>query len=200
MADVTLAGEVKDWVTSGAIVVGGAWAMWRFGHAEWLRRRTEIPSLEGTSTVPEICALADDRVAVSLRWTWRNAGTRPVHVDDERSFVAVYRLAGDVGSFVDPRQQRDYAATLQLAEHHPLKGYGFYMLEPGTTSSMLTIAILPVSAAFVARHRLYASQKEHPTGFKWQYSWERWHVFRTDPPSAGRARRHRRAAVERGPS
>jgi hypothetical protein len=74
MPDVTLAGEVKDWLTSVAIVVGGGWAMWRFGHAEWLRRRAEIPSLEGSSSTPEICAFADDRVAVSLRWTWRNAG------------------------------------------------------------------------------------------------------------------------------
>src|SRR4029077_16187093 len=56
MPDVTLAGEIKDWLTSVAIVVGGGWAMWRFGHAEWLRRRAEIPSLEGNANIPEICA------------------------------------------------------------------------------------------------------------------------------------------------
>jgi hypothetical protein len=183
MADVTLAGQVKDWLTCVAIIVGGGWAMWRFGHAEWLRRRAELPSLEGNSSTPEICAFSKDCVAVSLRWTWRNAGTRPVHIDDQRSFVEIYRLAGDTGDFIDPRQQKETAlAPLKVGVHNPLKGYGFYMLEPGTTSSMLTVPILPVGEAFIARHRLYASLKEHPTGFEWPYSWERWQVFRTDLP------------------
>lgn len=184
MSDVTLAGEVKDWLTSVAIVLGGAWALWRFGHAEWLRHRAEkIPSLEGNSSTPEVCAFSEDCVAVSLRWTWRNAGTRPVHIDDERSVVEIYRLAGNTGDFIDPRQQKETTlAPLKLGTHQPLKGYGFYVLEPGTTSSMLTVPILPVGEAFIARHRLYANRKEHPTGFEWQYSWERWQVFRTDLP------------------
>jgi hypothetical protein len=188
MPDVTLAGEVKDWLTSVAIVVGGGWAIWRFGHAEWLRRRAEIPSLEGTSSIAEMCALEGERVAVSLRWNWRNAGTRPVYVDDERSFVEIYRLAGDIGNFVDPRQQQETLNSLKVGGHHPLRGYGFYMLEPSTTSSMLTVPILPVGDAFIARHRLYADRKIHPTGFDWQYSWERWQVFRTDLSSASTAR------------
>ena len=182
MPEVTLAGEVKDWLTSVAIVVGGGWAVWRFGHTEWLRRRAEIPSLEGSTNAPDICAFDDSRVAVSLRWSWRNAGTRPVYIDDQRTFVEIYRLAGDIGSFVDPRQQLGMLAP--LSAHHPLNGYGFYMLEPGTTSSMLTVPILPAGEAFIARHRLIASRKEHPTGFQWQYSWERWQVFRTDLPKA----------------
>jgi hypothetical protein len=95
MGDVTLAGQVKDWVTSVGIVIGGSWAIWRFGHAEWLRRRAEFPSLEGHSSTPEICALGNNRVAVSLRWTWRNAGTRPVYIDDHRSVVEIYRIEDD---------------------------------------------------------------------------------------------------------
>jgi hypothetical protein len=180
MPDVTLAGQVKDWLTSVAIVVGGGWAIWRFGHAEWLRRRAEIPSLEGNSGTPEIYGFGGDRVAVSLRWSWRNAGTRPVYIDDARSFVEIYRLAGDIGNFVDPRQQKDELTPLKVGVHHPLKGHGFYMLEPNTTSSLLAVSILPVGKAFIARHRLYAARKEHPTGHKWQYRWERWQVFRTD--------------------
>jgi hypothetical protein len=191
MADVTLAGEVKDWLTSVAIVVGGGWAMWRFGHAEWLRRRAEIPSLEGSSSTPEICRFGDDRIAVSLRWTWRNAGTRPVYIDDVRSFVAIYRLAGEIGNFVDPRQQKETLTRLKVGVHYPLEGYGLYMLEPNTTSSMLTVSILPVGEAFIARHRLYAEREHHPTGHKWQYSWERWQVFRTDAPYASIARESR---------
>jgi hypothetical protein len=182
MPEVTLAGEVKDWVTSVAIIVGGGWALWRFGHAEWLRRRAEIPSLEGNSTTPDLCAIPDDRVAVSLRWTWRNAGTRPVHIDDEKTFVEIYRLVGEGGAFVDPRQQRHAMDSLKVGFHHPLKGYGFYILEPGTTSSLLTVPILPSGEAFIARNRIYAQKEQHPTGAAWQYSWERWQLFRTDLP------------------
>jgi hypothetical protein len=197
MSDVTLAGEVKDWLTSVAIVVGGGWAIWRFGHAEWLRRRAEIPSLEGNSSAPEICAFRDNLVAVSLRWSWRNVGTRPVHVDDYRTFVEIYRLTGDIGNFVDPRLQSETLTPFKVGDHYPLMGYGFYMLEPSTTSSMLTVPILPVGEAFIARHRLYASLEKHPTGGTWQYSWERWQVFRTDLPSADTAKEARTGAPTR---
>ncbi len=182
------AGEVKDWLTSLAILVGGVWAVWRFGHEEWLRNRAEIPTLEGNSSTPEICSFGADLVAVSLRWTWRNAGTRPVYVDSERSFVEIYHLAGEGGKFVDPRQHKEMFTPFKVGSHYPLKGYGFYMLEPTTSSSMLTVPILPVGEAFIARHRLYASREKHPTGFDWQYSWERWQVFRTDMQSGSVAR------------
>jgi hypothetical protein len=184
MPDVTLAGEVKDWLTSVGIVIGGGWAVWRFGHAEWLRHEAErIPSLEGSSSTPEICGFGDDRVAVSLRWNWRNAGTKPLHVDDDSSLVEIYRLAGEIGNFVDPRQQEETLTPLKVGVHHPLRGYGFYVLEPNTNSSLLTVSILPVDEAFIARHVLYAKREEHPTGDEWPYSWERWQVFRTDAPS-----------------
>jgi hypothetical protein len=61
-----------------------------------------------------------------------------------------------------------------------LKGFGFYMLEPGTNSSLLTVPILPTNKAFIARMVLIANSEKHPTGGDWDYSWERWQVFRTD--------------------
>ena len=127
--------------------------------------------------------MPDGRAAVSLRWTWRNAGTRPLYVDDDRSFVEVYRLTG-IGEFIDPRQQKDSLAPHRVGRHYPLEGYGFYMLEPGTNSSIVAIPILPSGEAFIARHRLYAKRERHPTGGEWSYSWERWQVFRTDLPAA----------------
>jgi hypothetical protein len=66
----------------------------------------------------------------------------------------------------------------------PNVGYGFYMLEPCTTSSILVVSVLPVGQAFIARHRLVADKVRHPTGAKWSYSWERWQTFRTDLPAS----------------
>jgi hypothetical protein len=87
---------------------------------------------------------------------------------------------GDIGAFVDPRQHWQALESLKVAIHHPLKGYSFYMLEPGTTSSLLTVPILPRGEAFIARIGIYARKEQHPTGADWQYYWERWQVFRTD--------------------
>jgi hypothetical protein len=84
------------------------------------------------------------------------------------------------GNFVDPRQKD--LPSLRVGVHYPLRGYGFYMLEPNTTSSLLTVPILSQNDAFIARHLLYASLREHPTGHDWPYNWERWQVFRTDLP------------------
>src|SRR5215208_8525386 len=89
--------QFKDTATGIAVIVGGAWALWRFGYTDWLRRRAEISSLEGISNSPELCPLSEERVAVSLRWTWRNAGSRPVYVDDTNTIVEVYQLSGETG-------------------------------------------------------------------------------------------------------
>jgi hypothetical protein len=183
MGDPTLAEQVKDWATSVAIVVGGGWALWRFGHTEWLRRRAEIPSLEGGSTAPEACVFLDGRAVVSLRWIWRNTGSRPVYINDKESVVEVYRLQGDVGTFVDPRQQSEALEPFRIGTHLPLAGFGWYRFEPNTTSSIMTAIILPPGEAFIARNQLIADNKYHPTGADWSYSWERWIVFRTDVPA-----------------
>lgn len=178
-APPTLASEIKDWLTIVGIVLGGGWAIWRFWYSEWLRRRSEISSLEGSSAPPEIVRLDDEHAAVCLRWSWRNAGSRPVYIDYDQAVLQIFAVEGDAGSFVDPRV---YAGNERVpyCSHHPLKDLGFYMLEPGTTSTLQTIPILPTGKPFVARFELAADAEKHPTGGDWQYSWERWQVFRTD--------------------
>jgi hypothetical protein len=187
MSDLTwwthFAAQFKDWVTSIAFVLGGTWALWVFYFKEW--RPAGIASLEGGSIAPEICALGDGRAAVSLRWTWRNVGTRPVYLDTENTIVEVYRLEGDIGNFVDPRQIKKPLIPLKVGDHLPLADFGgFYRLEPGTTSSIPTVLILPLGKAFIARIELIAHDAHHRTGGDWSYSWERWQIFRTDLPTA----------------
>lgn len=183
-AHAALASELKDWLSCFAIIVGGAWAGWRFSHSEWLRRRSEIPSLEGVSSSPECTSLADDLVAVSLRWTWRNAGSRPVFVNPDDTCVEIFQILGIAGTFIDPRQGHDVLVKEHLiASHRPLVGFGIYQLEPGTTSTILTVPVLPRGQVYVARHNLAADDKAHPSGHDWSYSWERWQIFTTDPPT-----------------
>jgi hypothetical protein len=190
MSDVTAAVQFKDWVTSLAIIVGGSWAIWKFGHTEWLRRRSEISSLEGHSPEVELHSVAPGRVAASLRWSWRNVGSRPVYIDTNSTFVEIYNISDmDIG-FLDPRQQCDSLFHRRVGLHDPLTGFGdAFFFEPGTNSTLLTVPILPAGEAFVARMFLCANRDRHPTGSDWSFSWERWQVFRTDVPERDTAPR-----------
>ncbi len=51
MAAEPLSKEVVNWLTAVGIVIGGAWAIWRWGFADWLRRRNEILTLDGSMSV-----------------------------------------------------------------------------------------------------------------------------------------------------
>ena len=182
MTDVTTAAEFKNWLTSAAIVCGGLWALWRFRHSEWLRRRSEIPCLEGITAPPEIHSVSGNTAVASLRWTWRNAGIRPVHVDCQATFVQVYKLPHDIVGIIDPRQQQDELFPFLVVSHTPLDVM-VYNFEPGTTSSILTPVALPISHTYIARFVVCADAEKHPTGNDTSFFWERWQVFRTDPPS-----------------
>lgn len=182
MADASVAAELKNWLTSAAIVCGGLWALWRFRHSEWLRRRSEIPCLEGITAPPEIHYVSDSTAVASLRWTWRNAGIRPVHVDCDATFVQVYKLPDDIEGIVDPRQQQDELLPFLVLSHTPLAVME-YNFEPGTTSSILTPVALPIGQAYIARFVVYADANRHSTGNETSFFWERWQIFRTDPPS-----------------
>ena len=190
MGDATLASELKNWLTAAAIVAGGVWAVWRFWHSEWLRRRSEVSCLEGNSSQPEILAISSDWAIATLRWTWRNAGTRPVFIDTEASRVDVYRLPPDVDGFIDPRQQEIELFDFLVASHRPFAGLEPYMFEPGTTSSLLTPAVPPADETYIARLELLADLVKHPTDDGRAYVWERWQVFRVEmadsppPPAA----------------
>jgi hypothetical protein len=180
MSEAGAASDIKDWLTSLAILVAGIWAIYRFWHSEWLRKRSEIPCLEGSSATPEILAISSDWSIASLRWTWRNAGCRPVYVDTERSRTDIYRLPPDVHGVIDPRQQEDELFEFLVASHQPLVGLAPYMFEPGTTSSLLTPVVLPSNQTYIARMELRADRGKHPTGDDGNYVWERWQVFRIE--------------------
>ena len=173
---------VKDWLTSVGILFGGGWALWRFGYEDWLRRRLEEPSLEGSYDVPEMHRLDDGRIAVSLRWRWRNPGTRPVFLDIHLSELSVYRISSQ-GAFIDPRRLEQEVGA-KVSEHLPLEGFGFFKLEPGTTSSILTVPILEEGKTYLARLKLVSDQNRHATKGGWNFLWEKWQVL--EPSSTPR--------------
>ncbi len=97
--DVTLSGP--DWpaieggVTSIAIVVGGLWAGWKWGYGEALRRRRELPDLDGTLSATTV-SLPGGRTCLALQSVWRNPGPGPIRVCPDHSFVEQYELGTDL--------------------------------------------------------------------------------------------------------
>jgi hypothetical protein len=177
----TLAADIKDWLTVAAILAAGGWAVWRFYHQEWLRWRSEVPALEGSNPPREIVCQDDKTCIVSLRWTWRNAGNRPLYVNVGACKVEIYRIPDGHYGVIDPRQQAE-ALGPPAFTHHPLADFSPYMFEPGTTSTLLTPVALPADHSYIARMVLVSDRSKHRVDGELCLSWERWQVFRTDMP------------------
>jgi hypothetical protein len=98
--------DAPDWtviesaVTSAAIVVGGLWAGWKWGYGETLRKRRELPDLDGTLTATSV-PLPGGKAYLTLQAVWRNPGPGPIMVRPDHSFVEQYELGTDppLGSF-----------------------------------------------------------------------------------------------------
>lgn len=78
-------------VTSVAIVVGGAWAFWRWSLSEYLRRKREIPSFEGQLS-HAVTELDTQRVVLSLSCRWKNVGVVPLPVNTKETRFALYAV------------------------------------------------------------------------------------------------------------
>jgi hypothetical protein len=91
---------IEGAITSAAIVVGGLWAGWKWGYGEALRRRRELPDLDGTLSGAAV-ALAVGKVCLTLQSVWHNPGPGPIRVCPDHSFVEQYELAINppLGSF-----------------------------------------------------------------------------------------------------
>jgi hypothetical protein len=81
-------------LTSAAIVVGGGWAIWKWGYSEGLRKRRELPDLDGTLTASAV-ALSAGKACLTLQAAWRNPGPVPIKMCPDHSFVTQFALPGD---------------------------------------------------------------------------------------------------------
>jgi hypothetical protein len=47
MTEAHISTIIREYATVAAIVIGGGWALWRWGFEEWLRRQRDFPALDG---------------------------------------------------------------------------------------------------------------------------------------------------------
>lgn len=151
MADTHWATVVKDITTVVGIVVGGGWALWKWGIAEWLRRSREIPALDASLRGDSVFVAADSTLVV-FKSVWRNRGPWPIELDPNRTVCQIYRLP----NALNPGPLRAQVAELKPEyEDHPLQGLTDYTLEPSTESTLQSQFVVSTNSLYFVRLRLY---------------------------------------------
>ena len=152
MPEPQLATIVKDWVTAAGIVIGGTWALWKWGFSEFLRRLREIPSLDGRMTAVPV-PLSPKEVLVTFEALWRNRGQLPVPLDPARTGFKVYELdrAFAIGPLVP-----QLGATPANHTALPFVGLSGFLLEPATESVLQAHFVLRRGVPYLVRSELVA--------------------------------------------
>lgn len=140
---------VKDYATAAAIVVAGLWALWRWIHAEMLRRGREMASPDGTLTASWV-ELSADSIIVTLNAVWRNRGPLPIELCPEHSKVSVYALKTD--NHVGVLNIHENTSSDLVVDIPPW--WSTYVFEPNTESLMQEHVVLGRGRVYAFRWRI----------------------------------------------
>jgi hypothetical protein len=138
---------IRDWITSGAVVVGGLWALWKFGYSERRQRKKEMPAITGHANAKVVKSMGDNAF-VDFRSRWKNHSPMPVTIDPEKISVEVYSIkVADKPGFMNIPDELD------KPEHSscPFQGYRELVLEPGTDSVFKAYATLERERVYLVR-------------------------------------------------
>ena len=147
MADPHWTVVAKDVVTTAGIVIGGTWAVWKWGYVETIRRRREMASPDGTLEASAV-RLDQDRIIVTLVAVWRNRGPVPISLCPEHSRVESFLIdsASPLGAMsLNPAQ---HISPMSVAD----PPWREYVMEPNTDSVM---------------HQHFVVTDDTAYGFKW---------------------------------
>jgi hypothetical protein len=157
MAGPHISTVIKDYVTAAAIVLGGAWALWRWTYGEILRRRREMASPDGTLSVGSV-EIAMDLVAVTVNALWRNRGPLLIALCSEHSDLKVYRLASSLSE--GPLSIHEPTISQLVAKVSPW--WDTYVMEPNTESLLQEHIALRRGYVYAFRWRICLSPGSLP--------------------------------------
>jgi hypothetical protein len=131
-ADIHISEVFKNWAQTVAIVVGGLWAVWKWGVAEFLRHRREIPALDGR-LYANTAVRENGMTVATVEALWRNRGVLPVKLDTHETRVEIYALA----KHLDEGPVRPSGVGMELRfDVRPLEKMEKFTLEPKTESRL----------------------------------------------------------------
>jgi len=162
-------GDIKDIVTTIAIILGVIGAAWKWFFEEWLRRRSDIPSLSGEISV-KTTPFSADRALLQIDSDWINNGTFPAYIDPDTLEVSVFSIKpeAEVG-FLKP----DHPPGPKVAKILPKKKWIGYFFEPKTKSSVQTVAVVESGRSCVVKLSFALDEKHHGSIGDYLWTYER---------------------------
>ena len=143
---------IESLVTTVGIVAAGIWAFWRWSLSEFLRRRREIPSFDGTISAESV-AVNERQEVITVTCTWRNAGTVPLNVNTKETRITAYLIPRDTPlGPIGPRLEN----LSELYVRRPWEHWPSTVLEPGTTSAIQAHFLVEARCPYVFACRLEA--------------------------------------------
>lgn len=133
---------IKDWIPSIAAIIAGIWILFQWLFGEWLRRKKEIPALDGRLSAT-IIPSENGKLLVTVEGLWNNHSPLPVYLSIEKCRIVIYHI--------DPHlKQGNCALTLTKDLGEPVCNLFFlvgmcevdYFLEPNTASTIINHFIL----------------------------------------------------------
>jgi hypothetical protein len=161
--------EIKDIVTAIAIVLGVAGAAWKWFFEEWLRRRSDIPSLSGEIAVKAV-PFSANRALLQIDSEWTNNGNFPAYIDPETLEVSIFSIRPDiqVGFLKSGRPPGPKVAKIL-----PKKKWLGYFFEPKTKSTVQTVAVVESGRSYLVQLSFALDEKRHGSIGDYLWTYER---------------------------
>lgn len=145
----------RNLVTAVGIVLGGFWAFWKWSLSEFIRRRTEIPSMDGDISYRAIPHKPGELI-LSVSCKWRNASNLPIEVNTQATSFWVFEVPeGSKHGPIGPRMGN----LNQVYERLPWEHWPSAVLEPGTNSELQAHFLVKAGNTYIVSCRLEAITK-----------------------------------------
>lgn len=164
----------KDAITAIATVLAVVLAAWKWFFQEWLRRRQEIPSIDGDIEF-EIVESPGDNVGLFLNTAWNNKGTVPIYLNTRKTVFEIYEIDTSLAPVAIDQAERaaknriphvidtvgaNVNAARMVLQFHPIKDARWFMLEPKTKSRMQASMILRRDCIYEVRCLIVAGKAD----------------------------------------
>jgi hypothetical protein len=154
LPDKDTAGVLQDLATVAGIIIGGAWAFWRWSLSEYLRHRREMPAFEGelsARAVPE----GQGRLVLTASCKWKNVSAIPLRVNTKETKFRVFEIPPGLplGPIAPRLRHLDEKYVRAPWEH-----WDGAVLEPGTNSELQAHFLVDAGRTYVIACGLEAVQ------------------------------------------
>ncbi len=173
MTGVELSTIVKNYTLSASTLLMGGWAFWKWGFSEWLRRRQEVPAVDGE--ISSVFAVLPDekKRLMTIEAVWRNKSKYPVYIDTRETRIDVFQLETLTEGPI--YTNKDLGEPSQIM--HPYSDMKGFVLEPNTDATLQHHFVLSMEKLYLIRWKLYRDSVRHEGG---RYAWTKEMVIQPD--------------------